>query len=552
MIKVSVIVPVWNAEKYLRQCLNSIVNQTLNEIEIILINDGSTDSSLLICQEFAHKDKRVHVYTQSNKGAGLTRNYGIKLARGEYLSFLDADDFFEPNMLEKMYCKAKNTNADIVACNFWLFNDEIQKDFTKEWSVRKEKLPSKKVFSAADCPDDILNIFWVVWNQMYKRDFIIEKKLYYQNLKNSNDVFFVATTLFTSSKITFLDQYLVHHRYYNGSTITRREEDWKAPFKAIKAVKNFLVVRKHYKIFEITFLRKAFNLLYSCRTMKEPVLGIWQNAMVKNFLPSLFKISDYNLLPDYHTKAVNQLFQKKNLSPLLEYFYYYKRNKIIPIVFAINEEHCSHIMATIQSIKNHTNFERFYDIYILYTDLTGKLINSLEELTDDNIRVSCLDISEKMKEITLQRREHFPFIMYYRLFIPELFYGYKKIIYLEANTIIESDLTELFDLDFKEAWISALKTEGAHQQLQNRKNCIFSSDIILFNIIQWRKENLTQKYKEKNPHILATLMKKKETLYSDMAKYVCGTLISFFCFGKKKKKLREKLESLLMSMYKKV
>lgn len=114
---VSVIVPVYNAEKYLPQCIDSIVNQTIGDIEVLLINDGSSDSSGEILAQYASKDERIKVIEQPNKGAGAARNIGLAMAEGKYLSFLDSDDFFEPNMLELALAKASEDDADIVA--FW-------------------------------------------------------------------------------------------------------------------------------------------------------------------------------------------------------------------------------------------------------------------------------------------------------------------------------------------------------------------------------------------------------------------------------------------------
>ena len=114
MVKVSVIIPVYNAEKYLKQCLNSICRQTLQEIEIICVDDGSTDNSLNILQEYTNADPRIQVLTQKNQGAGAARNYGLRTARGLYLSFLDADDFFEPNMLEEAVNTIELYSADFV------------------------------------------------------------------------------------------------------------------------------------------------------------------------------------------------------------------------------------------------------------------------------------------------------------------------------------------------------------------------------------------------------------------------------------------------------
>ena len=115
VIKFSIIVPVYNVELFLRECLDSIENQTFKGFEVICINDGSTDGSLSILQEYAAKDSRFKVISQENQGQGVARNNGIDIAQGEYLLFIDPDDFIEPNMLEIIYKKFQQTDAEIVA-----------------------------------------------------------------------------------------------------------------------------------------------------------------------------------------------------------------------------------------------------------------------------------------------------------------------------------------------------------------------------------------------------------------------------------------------------
>ena len=145
--KISVIIPVYNTEKYLRQCLDTVVAQTLKDIEIILVDDGSTDDSLLICREYARKDDRIHVYHQENQGAGPARNYGIKVAKGQYFSFLDADDLFKLDMLERLYDKCSVTDSDICICRSkGIRNKKIE---TMMWTLRKDFLWSN-VFSLRD------------------------------------------------------------------------------------------------------------------------------------------------------------------------------------------------------------------------------------------------------------------------------------------------------------------------------------------------------------------------------------------------------------------
>ncbi|UJF15261.1 glycosyltransferase [Jeotgalibaca sp. MA1X17-3] len=118
MIKVSIIVPVYNVEKYLKKSIESLMNQTLKDIEIILVNDGSTDNSLFICKQYEKKDFRIKVIDKNNGGVSSARNIGIELASGQYIGFIDPDDWIEPEMYEKMYSKIEKTKSDVCICNY--------------------------------------------------------------------------------------------------------------------------------------------------------------------------------------------------------------------------------------------------------------------------------------------------------------------------------------------------------------------------------------------------------------------------------------------------
>ena len=122
-VKVSVIVPVFNTEKYLKKCVDSILNQSLKNIEIIFIDDGSNDNSLGILEEYAKIDKRIKIISKLNEGQGVARNIGIKSAIGEYIAFVDSDDFIQINMLEKLYSYSKNKNLDICMCKVSTYDD---------------------------------------------------------------------------------------------------------------------------------------------------------------------------------------------------------------------------------------------------------------------------------------------------------------------------------------------------------------------------------------------------------------------------------------------
>ena len=144
MAKVSVIIPVYNAEQYLRQCLDSVVGQTLKDIEIICVDDGPQDNSVAILKEYAARDSRLRLIREKNRGAGAARNQGLREATGEYLSFLDADDFFEPDMLEKAVARAEEYDAQIVVFNSDQYHMDKRQFVPVPWVMVQEDIPKTK------------------------------------------------------------------------------------------------------------------------------------------------------------------------------------------------------------------------------------------------------------------------------------------------------------------------------------------------------------------------------------------------------------------------
>jgi len=160
MKKVSVIVPVYNVEKYLEKCLDSLVNQTLKDIEIIVVNDGSPDKSQEIIDKYAKKYKQIKPYIKENGGLSDARNFGLKKAAGEYIAFVDSDDYVDINMYEKMYNKAIKNNLDIVVCDLnYVYEDG-----------KKQRVSSKVKNDTTDIKKVYINIYPCAWNKIYKKD----------------------------------------------------------------------------------------------------------------------------------------------------------------------------------------------------------------------------------------------------------------------------------------------------------------------------------------------------------------------------------------------
>ncbi|MBQ0105876.1 MAG: glycosyltransferase, partial [Armatimonadetes bacterium] len=214
-IKVSVIVPVYNVEKYLRKCLDSIINQTLKDIEIIVVNDGSTDSSLSICEEYAEKDERIILISKENAGLSHTRNTGLKIAKGEYISFIDSDDYIEKNMLQTLYDLGQKSSADIIFCN----NDIIN---VKRFKCKSYPYPTGKTVYASEFKKNIdyfLNGYiMTVWRKIYRKDFLSLNSIWFDDtVMFQEDIPFTTLCMEKAESICGTDEVLYHYILRDGS-----------------------------------------------------------------------------------------------------------------------------------------------------------------------------------------------------------------------------------------------------------------------------------------------------------------------------------------------
>lgn len=213
MVKVSVIVTVYNGEKYLKQCLDSVCNQTLRDIEIICVDDGSTDSSPLILKEYQQKDDRIQIYRQQNLYAGVARNTGKSHASGEYIIFWDCDDFFVLDALEKLYAKAVETKADVVVCGVYQYLEEKGLQFYNTANMNVKRIPEEDVFNRQTNESYILNFTnEAAWNKLFRRAFVEDQKLAFQPVRNGNDLYFTVSALCLAERITTLAEPLITYR----------------------------------------------------------------------------------------------------------------------------------------------------------------------------------------------------------------------------------------------------------------------------------------------------------------------------------------------------
>jgi len=212
MPKVSLIVPVYNTEIYLKKCINSLINQSLKDIEIIIINDGSTDNSDKIIKEY--NDKRIMYISKKNEGIGKTRNLGIDKSKGEYIAFVDSDDYLDSHFCKKMYEKAVKDECDIVICNFY-----EDKGFIQERMYINFKNTNLK-----HTPELINNINLGPCNKLYKKELLKNKNIRFIENKKYEDAPFVTKALINAQKIGKVEESLTYYVIHNESETTVRDK----------------------------------------------------------------------------------------------------------------------------------------------------------------------------------------------------------------------------------------------------------------------------------------------------------------------------------------
>lgn len=345
MPKFSIIIPVYNVEKYLRESLDSIINQTLSEFEVICVNDGSTDNSLAILQEYANKDSRIKIISQDNQGQGIARNKGIELAQGEYILFVDPDDFIEFNTLEIIYNKFMQTDVDMIQFDYEqckengefsryiLFKKQVKKYF--HYSIKDNDVYNWHNIPKKNLPAMSL----AIWNKAYKTNFIKNNNIKMAPNKHGEDHIFSISANLLAKKILYINKSLYHYRTRLGSAVNKASNDNFCIFENIELLKKFLVEHHFFDEYKTSFEDYVLTVLcwhYS-------TLPTESMDMYLKMCKELLKPEDY------------RLFLKKtkgNFSPIEKIFSIknkkvngvkYKIVTVLGIIFEINHKAVSHV-----------------------------------------------------------------------------------------------------------------------------------------------------------------------------------------------------------------
>lgn len=261
MPKISAIVPVYNVEEYLSRCLDSLIEQTLQDIEIICVNDGSTDNCAQILEEYSNKDERIKVVTQKNMGISIARNEGVKISTGEYISFIDSDDWVDKDFYEKLYNAALETNADVAAAGIYRISKKYKYKILKfKKSTYTQDFTEK--LQLCDIPDSCF-----VWNKLYKKEALLNSDLKFVPGVVYEDILYTPQVLFyTKGLVTVPDTYYYYFRHKNTIVTQNNSKAKQDRENSVKKLKAFLLERnidvskwetkvKKFRLFGLTLFK---------------------------------------------------------------------------------------------------------------------------------------------------------------------------------------------------------------------------------------------------------------------------------------------------------
>ena len=287
-VDVSVVVPVYNTEKYLPECIESLIHQTLKNVEFIFVDDGSTDHSVEIIEKYQKQDNRIHLIKQKNQYAGVARNNGMKQATGKYIIFLDSDDFFKLNMLEEAFNSGEKNHAEIVvfgAYNYDQSNKTVKKRYMGEYPktcVSFEQIRESFFQSYYDEP----------WNKLFLRSFIEGNGLQFQESRKCNDTVFTNLAGYLAKRVLFLRERFVYYRSNNETSLQGNiNHDRDAFVFAAKALKKELCRRgTFYGSYKTTYCKRVCEMLryYGCLTGELYSAKEYFITLKQELIPSIF------------------------------------------------------------------------------------------------------------------------------------------------------------------------------------------------------------------------------------------------------------------------
>ena len=318
MPKFSIIIPVYNVEEYLEECLESIVNQSFKDFEVICVNDGSTDNSLEILQKYAENDERFKVLNQENQGQGIARNNALNIANGEYILFVDPDDFIELNMLEVLNERLDVQNVDVAFFDYQIFGENTKTKIVRFMDEMKNTLNlninDNFIFNWQELvKDNFRYTAMMVWNKVYSNKFLKENHIQFAPNKHAEDHIFSISATLLANKISYIKKTLYYYRKRSDSSVNKVSENNFCIFENIAIVADFLKQNNLYKKYEHDFRNYIVNLcVYHCNKIPTALLSTYIKKTKQLLSHKEFSTFKKKIKGDF--SLLEKLFSIKNLN----------------------------------------------------------------------------------------------------------------------------------------------------------------------------------------------------------------------------------------------
>ena len=453
--KITVIVPVYNVENYLNKCLDSLINQTYKNLEIIVINDGSTDNSGEICQEYAQKDNRIVYIEKENGGQSEARNMGLDRMTGSYVTFVDSDDWVELDYVENLYKKITKYQADIAVGNYYSFNEAEGMYYFHIFgdSCYEKVYDNVSIFENLYESQEMKSFALIsVWGKLYKADLL--KHLRFDIGKLGEDGYLNQKIYLLAEKTIYLNKGLYAYRQREGSSSRIWTEKWMHALVDAMSERITLLANMGYPLEKHL---AVYRQMLEVSIANGQASGLSDTATYKEF--------------EMKRTLLNQLSIQEQ-----------KEKKAI--VLAANYAYVEQVMTTIKSICYHNRSIRFYLINSDFPNEWMKQLNKRLEKFDSEI-INCRVTSEQISRY----KTDISYTVFLRYFVAD-FVKEDKALYLDCDLLVTKNLDDLFATDLQDYPLAAVRDFGGRAYFGLE---IFNAGVLLVNNAFWKKENMTQK-----------------------------------------------------------
>ena len=453
--KITVIVPVYNVEHYLDKCLDSLISQTYKNLEIIVINDGSTDNSGAICQEYARKDNRIIYIEKENGGQSEARNMGLDRMTGSYVTFVDSDDWVELDYVETLYKKITEYQADIAVGNYYSFNQPEGMYYFHIFgdSYYEKVYDNVSIFENLYESKEMKNIAFIsVWGKLYKASLF--KYLCFDKDRLREDCYLNQKIYLLAERTVYLNKGLYAYRQREGSSSKIWTEKWMHALVDAMSERITLLANMGYPLEKHL---AVYRQMLEVSLANGRASGLSDTATYKEF--------------EMKRTLLNQLSRQAQ-----------KEKKAI--VLAANHAYVEQVVTTIKSICYHNRSIRFYLINSDFPNEWFKQLNKRLERYDSEI-INCRVTSEQISRY----KTDISYTVFLRYFISD-FVKEDKALYLDCDLIVTKNLDNLFEIDLQDYPLAAVRDYGGRVYYGRE---MFNAGVLLINNRLWKQENMSQR-----------------------------------------------------------